>query len=53
MLLGPRTALLQSLGVREVKTWEQEIPRPLLLELHSDSDFSDLTYLVRQTFYAC
>lgn len=37
--------------VREVKTWEQGMPRPLLLELHPDSDFSDLTYLVRQAFH--
>jgi hypothetical protein len=49
--LGPRTALLQLIGAREVKTWEQGIPRPLLLELHPDSDFSDLTYLVRQAFH--
>jgi len=51
LLLGPRTALLQLIGAREVKTWEQGIPRPLLLELHPDSDFSDLTYLVRQAFH--
>ncbi len=51
MLLGPRTALLQLVGAREVKTWEQGMPRPLLLELHQDSDFSDLTYLVRQAFH--
>ena len=51
LLLGPRTALLQLVGVREVKTWEQGMPRPLLLELHPDSDFSDLTYLVRQAFH--
>lgn len=51
LLLGPRTALLQLVGAKEVKTWEQGIPRPLLLELHVDSDFSDLTYLVRQAFH--
>lgn len=51
MLLGPRMALLQLVGAREVKTWEQGMPRPLLLELHPDSDFSDLTYLVRQAFH--
>ena len=51
MLLGPNTALLQLVGPREVKTWEQGMPRPLLLELHQDSDFVDLTYLVRQTFH--
>ena len=51
LLLGPRTALLQLVGAREVKTWEQGMPRPLLLELHQDSDFSDLTYLVRQAYH--
>ncbi|MEX2487992.1 MAG: Piwi domain-containing protein [Pseudomonadales bacterium] len=51
MLLGPRTALLQLVGANEVKTWGQGLPRPLLLELHPDSDFSDLTYLVRQAFH--
>ena len=51
MLLGPNTALLQLVGAREVKTWEQGMPRPLLLELHRDSDFADLTYLVRQAFH--
>ena len=51
LLLGPRTALLQLVGANEVKTWGQGLPRPLLLELHPDSDFSDLTYLVRQAFH--
>lgn len=51
MLLGPRTALLQLVGANEVKTWGQGLPRPMLLELHPDSDFSDLTYLVRQAFH--
>ncbi len=51
MLLGPRMALLQLIGAREVKTWDQGMPRPLLLELHPDSDFSDLTYLTRQVFH--
>ena len=51
ILLGPRTALLQLVGANDVKTWAQGIPRPLLLELHRDSDFADLTYLVRQAFH--
>jgi hypothetical protein len=51
LLLGSRAALLQLVGTRDVKTWEQGMPRPLLLELHPDSDFSDLTYLVRQAFH--
>ena len=51
LLLDRRTALLQLVGAKEVKTWSQGLPRPLLLELHPDSDFSDLTYLVRQAFH--
>jgi len=34
-----------------VKTGEQGAPRPLLVELHAKSDFTDLTYLVRQVFH--
>ena len=51
ILLGPNLALLQFVGPRDVKHSEQGIPRPLLFELHRDSDFSDLTYLVRQAFH--
>lgn len=51
ILLGSRTALLQLVGAKEVKTWSQGMPRPLLLELHRESDFLDLTYLVRQAFH--
>lgn len=51
ILLGSRTALLQLVGTKDVKTWEQGMPRPLLLELHRDSDFCDLTYLVRQAYH--
>lgn len=49
--LGARTALLQLIGPNEVKTNLQGLPRPLLLELHRDSDFTDLTYLARQVFH--
>ena len=49
--LGPRTALLQLVGADEVKTDAQGLPRPLLLELHPESDFTDLTYLARQVFH--
>jgi hypothetical protein len=51
LLLGPRVALLQLVGPAEVKTWDQGLPKPLLVELHQDSDFVDLTYLVRQVFH--
>ena len=51
LLLGSGIALLQLVGPGEVKTWDQGLPRPLLLELHRDSDFTDLTYLLRQVFH--
>jgi hypothetical protein len=46
--LSDRTALLHLTGPRDLKTAEQGIPRPLSVELHADSDFTDLTYLLRQ-----
>lgn len=46
--LNSKTALIQLVGKKGVKTWYQGIPRPLQIELHPDSDFEDLTYLVRQ-----
>jgi hypothetical protein len=49
--LSNRTALLHLTGPRDLKTAEQGIPRPLLVELHSDSDFTDLTYLLRQIYH--
>jgi hypothetical protein len=49
--LGARTALLQLVGANEVKTDAQGLPRPLLIELHPESDFTDLTYLGRQVFH--
>jgi hypothetical protein len=51
LLLGSRIALLQLVGTGDVKTWDQGLHKPLLLELHQDSDFVDLTYLVRQVFH--
>lgn len=44
-------ALLQLAGPADVKTEEQGCPRPLLIELHKKSDFTDLTYLARQVFH--
>ncbi len=44
-------ALLQLTGPREVKTEEQGLPQPLLLELHPESDFRDLVYLARQCYH--
>jgi hypothetical protein len=52
--LGNREALLSLTGPREVKRPEDGIPRPLLLSLHRDSTFTDMTYLTRQVFtFAC
>lgn len=49
--LDERRALLHLTGPKEVKTGSHGLPQPLLLELHSESDFSDLTYLVRQVLH--
>lgn len=49
--LDPRTALLQLVGPRELKTDLDGAPEPMLIEIHPDSDVDDLTYLVRQVFH--
>lgn len=49
--LDGRRALLHLTGPREVKTSSQGLPKPLLIELHYDSDFVDLTYLIRQIYH--
>ncbi|WP_084602981.1 argonaute/piwi family protein [Rubritepida flocculans] len=49
--LSARAALLQLVGADEVKADAQGLPRPLLIELHPESDFTDLTYLARQVFH--
>jgi hypothetical protein len=43
--------LLHLTGPLDLKTGEQGIPKPLLIELHRDSDFTDMTYLLRQAYY--
>lgn len=43
--------LLQLTGPNDVKTDEQGLPNPLLVELHYDSDFDDLPYLLRQVYH--
>ena len=41
-------------GYREIKTEDQGLPDPLLLRLHRDSSFRDMTYLTRQLYaFAC
>lgn len=45
------SGLLQLIGPRELKTRDQGIPSPLLIQLHRDSDYTDLVYLLRQVFH--
>jgi len=49
--LDPWRVLLHLTGPRDVKTDEHGLPQPLLLELHRDSDFTDMTYLARQVYH--
>jgi hypothetical protein len=52
--LGKRDVLLSLTGPQEVKRPEDGTPRPLLLSLHPDSTFTDMTYLTRQVFtFSC
>ena len=51
LILNQRTALLHLTGPGELKTDYQGLPKPLKIELHADSDFDDLTYLVRQIYH--
>ena len=49
--LDQRRVLLQLTGPGDLKTDAQGLPRPLLLELHPSSDFTDITYLARQVYH--
>ncbi len=49
--LDDRRGLLHLTGPKEVKTDAQGLPKPLLVELHRDSDFTDMTYLLRQIYH--
>lgn len=51
LMLDKRTALLHLTGPGDVKTDYQGLPRPLKVELHEESDFDDLIYLVRQIYH--
>jgi hypothetical protein len=50
MHLSPRDTLLTLVGPSQVKTAKQGIPAPIMLHLHPNSTFSDMTYLARQVF---
>lgn len=49
--LDRRRALLHLKGPKDIKTEDQGLPPPLLLELHPDSDFVSLPYLARQMYH--
>ena len=52
--LSNRDMLLCLTGPSEIKRPEDGMPSPLLLTLHKDSTFTDMTYLTRQVFaFAC
>lgn len=48
--LSDREMLITLTGPRDVKRPEDGLPSPILLRLHRDSTFSDLTYLARQVY---
>jgi hypothetical protein len=49
--LDKSRGLLHLTGPGDIKTEEQGLPQPLLVELHSESTFTDLTYLLRQIYH--
>ncbi len=54
MHLSTRETLLILVGPNEVRKAEHGMPRPLILRLHGDSTFTDMTYLTRQVFsFSC
>jgi hypothetical protein len=50
-LLDAKRGLIHLTGPNDIKTDEQGNPKPLLVELHSDSDFLDMTYMLRQIYH--
>jgi hypothetical protein len=51
LLLDKSRGLIHLTGPNELKTEDQGIPKPLLVVLHPDSDFDDMTYLLRQIYH--
>ena len=52
--LAREEALICLKGPKELRQWTDGIPKPLLLKLHPDSTFSDLSTLARQVFdFSC
>ena len=48
--LSNREILIVLTGPRDVKRPEDGLPSPVLLRLHRDSTFTDMTYLARQAY---
>lgn len=48
--LGDREVLIVLTGPRDVKRPEDGLPSPVLLRLHRESTFTDITYLTRQVY---
>lgn len=52
--LAREEALICLKGPKELRQWTDGIPKPLLLKLHPDSTFKDLSTLARQVFdFSC
>ena len=51
--LSAYEVLLTTLSARDIKLPEHGLPKPILLKLHRNSTFTDMTYLARQTFTFC
>ena len=51
VILSSKASLLSFISSNELKRREDGIPKPVLLKLHHNSTFTDLTYLARQAFH--
>lgn len=49
--IDERKGLIQLTGPSDVKTYTHGLPKPLLVDLHPDSDFQDMAYLLRQIYH--
>lgn len=46
--------LMQLTGAKELKTWTDSQPKPILINLHHESTFKDIDYLSKQIFdFSC
>ena len=52
--LSRHELLISLTGARDIKRPQDGIPRPILLKLHRDSNFEDMTYLAKQVYtFSC